>query len=144
MSRYRHAGDKGKRMCSSCSFLTLASDGVSGQRHAPATLFPRGKNPGTHWIGGWVGLRVGLDTEARGKILCRGSNPCRPVCSQTLYWLLWVPPAPNETRPNLKRSLLIFFNIVFPQFNKPLSPIHTLVILSYMFRLYRSSSGSSS
>jgi hypothetical protein len=28
--------------------------GVSGQRHAPAALYPRGKNPGTHWTGGWV------------------------------------------------------------------------------------------
>jgi hypothetical protein len=26
--------------------------------------------PGTHWIGGWVGLRAGLDTEAGGKSLC--------------------------------------------------------------------------
>jgi hypothetical protein len=41
------------------------------------------------WIGGWVGLRAGLDTEAGGKIhcLCRESNPVHPVCSQTLYWL---------------------------------------------------------
>jgi hypothetical protein len=30
--------------------------GVGGQRHAPATLLP-GKKPGTHFIGGWVGLR---------------------------------------------------------------------------------------
>jgi hypothetical protein len=30
--------------------------GVSGQRHAPAALYPRGKKPpGTLWIGGWVG-----------------------------------------------------------------------------------------
>jgi len=41
--------------------------GVSGQRHAPAALYPRERTPGTHWIGGWVGLRAGLDTEARGK-----------------------------------------------------------------------------
>jgi hypothetical protein len=36
-----------------------------------------------------VGLRTGLDTEARGKILFlfRGSNPGRPVCSQILYCL---------------------------------------------------------
>jgi hypothetical protein len=55
--------------------------GVSGQRHAPATLYPRGKDPGTHCTGGWVGPRAGLDTEARGKILClsRESNPDRPV-----------------------------------------------------------------
>jgi hypothetical protein len=34
-----------------------------------------------------VGLRAGLDTETRGNILClcRGSNPGRPVCIQTLY-----------------------------------------------------------
>jgi hypothetical protein len=55
--------------------------GVSGQRHAPAALYPRGKDPGTHCTGGWVGPRAGLDTEARGKILCpcRGSNPDRPI-----------------------------------------------------------------
>jgi hypothetical protein len=55
---------------------------VSGQRHAPAALYPRGKDPsGTHCTGGWVGPRAGLDTEARGKILClcRESNPDRPV-----------------------------------------------------------------
>jgi hypothetical protein len=53
--------------------------GVSGQCHAPAALYPQGKDPGTHCTGGWVGPRAGLDTEARGKILCRGSNPDRPV-----------------------------------------------------------------
>jgi hypothetical protein len=41
--------------------------GVSGQRHAPVALYPRGRIFGTHWIWGWMGLRVGLDTEARGK-----------------------------------------------------------------------------
>jgi hypothetical protein len=28
--------------------------GVSGQHHAPAALYPRGKDPGTHCTGGWV------------------------------------------------------------------------------------------
>jgi hypothetical protein len=59
--------------------------GVSGQRHAPAALYPRGKTPGTHWTGGWVGLRAGLDAETRIKILCRGSNPGCPIRNQTLY-----------------------------------------------------------
>jgi hypothetical protein len=55
--------------------------GVTSQRHAPAALYPRGKDPGTHWTGGWVDPRAGLDTEVRGKILSprRGSNPDRPV-----------------------------------------------------------------
>jgi hypothetical protein len=50
---------------------------------------PWERTPGTHWIGGWVSFRDGLDTEAREKILClcRGSNPSCPVCSRTLYWL---------------------------------------------------------
>jgi hypothetical protein len=67
---------------SSYSFLTLALDGVSGQRHALAVLYPWERTPGTHWIRGWVGHRAGQDTEARGKILCLcwGLNP-------TLYLL---------------------------------------------------------
>jgi hypothetical protein len=44
--------------------------GVSGQRHASAALYPRGKGPGTHCTGGWVGPRVCRDAEARRKILC--------------------------------------------------------------------------
>jgi hypothetical protein len=50
---------------------------------------PVERTPGTYCKGCWVGPRTGLDTEAREKILYlrRGSNPVRPVCSQTLYWL---------------------------------------------------------
>jgi hypothetical protein len=60
--------------------------GVSGQHHAQAALCPQGKDPGTHCTGGWVGLRAGLDAEAGRKLLCLcwGSNPGRPVRSQTL------------------------------------------------------------
>jgi hypothetical protein len=63
--------------------------GVSCQYHDPATLYPQQSSPGTDWIEGWMGLRAGLVTEARGKILClcRGLNPGRPVCSQPLYRL---------------------------------------------------------
>jgi hypothetical protein len=50
--------------------LELALGGLSGQRYAPAALYPGKKTPCTHWIGGWVGLRAGLNTEARGQILC--------------------------------------------------------------------------
>jgi hypothetical protein len=54
---------------------------VSGQRRAPAILYSQERTPSTHWIGGWVALIAGLETEVRGKVLCRGSNPGRPVCS---------------------------------------------------------------
>jgi hypothetical protein len=90
----------GERRFSSYSFSTSALDKVSGQRHAPAALYPREMTPPprTNFIGGWVRLRAGLDTEAAGKILClfRESNPGHPVCSQTLltelpqplFWLI--------------------------------------------------------
>jgi hypothetical protein len=56
---------------------------------------PGERTSGTHCTGGWVGPRAGLDTEARGKILCprQGSNP-DPARSQTLYCLSY--PAPNS------------------------------------------------
>jgi hypothetical protein len=55
--------------------------GVSGQRHAPAALCSGKRTPDTHCTGGWVGLRAGLDTQAREKVfrLCRGSNLDGPV-----------------------------------------------------------------
>jgi hypothetical protein len=77
----RHGDAWRKRRYSSYSFLTSALYGGSGQCHAPAALCPWKRTPGTHWTGGWVGLRAGLDTEARGKILFPGlgSKPDRPV-----------------------------------------------------------------
>jgi hypothetical protein len=82
LSRYRHADVT--RGVSSYLFLTSAQD-VSGQRHAPAALYPQGMDPCTHWIGGWVDLRVCMGPEATRKVLClcRGLNPDRPVCSQS-------------------------------------------------------------
>jgi hypothetical protein len=41
--------------------------GVSGQRHAPAALYSGEGAAGTHWTGGWVGPRAGLDAKARRK-----------------------------------------------------------------------------
>jgi hypothetical protein len=44
-----------------------------------------------------VGPRAGLDTEARGKILCpcRGSNPDRPVVQPVRHYTAWANPAPR-------------------------------------------------
>jgi hypothetical protein len=44
-------------------FLTSVLDG-SGQLHAPGE-----RAPGTHWVGDWVGLSVGLDTVVKIKNL---------------------------------------------------------------------------
>jgi hypothetical protein len=60
--------------------------GVSGQRHAPAALYLL-ERPLTHWLGGWVGTRVGLDAEPKEKSFCpcQQPNPGRQVRSQSLH-----------------------------------------------------------
>ena len=40
--------------------MTASLEGVSGQQHAPAALYNR-ERPVTHFTGGWVGPRAGLD-----------------------------------------------------------------------------------
>ena len=52
-SRYR--ADVAQRVGRGIALLV-----VSGQQHAPAALYPR-ERPGTHFTGGWVGPRAGLD-----------------------------------------------------------------------------------
>jgi hypothetical protein len=55
-------------MYSSCLFTTSALDGGEWSASRPRPRFTPGeRTPGTHCTGGWVGLRAGLDTEARGK-----------------------------------------------------------------------------
>jgi hypothetical protein len=74
---YRHAEDKGGR-----SIATTQSwpRHYKGWVVSVTPLLP-GMDPGTHYTGGWMGLRTGPDSEARGKILCLylGSKPGRPI-----------------------------------------------------------------
>jgi hypothetical protein len=60
--------------------LTSALDGGERSASRPGRALPPGQEAG------WVGPRAGLDAETRRKILCRGSNPGRPVRSQSLYY----------------------------------------------------------
>jgi hypothetical protein len=59
-------------------------------------LRPRGKSPGSHWIGGCVGSRTGLDTMKESVICCscRESNPGRAVKFKVKVTL-----RPTVTRP---------------------------------------------
>jgi len=40
-------------------FLTATLEGVRGQRHAPAALYPQ-ERPSTHCTGGWVDSKAGV------------------------------------------------------------------------------------
>jgi hypothetical protein len=52
----------------------------------PSRFTPRERAPGVHWIGGWVGLRAGLDMVSKRKIPSpsRESNLDRPARRQSL------------------------------------------------------------
>jgi hypothetical protein len=52
---------------------------VSGQLHAPAALPPGKEPPGTHWIGGWLCPRTGLDEVEVRKILPLPGLELRPL-----------------------------------------------------------------
>jgi hypothetical protein len=47
------------------SFLTSALDGREWSASCASRFTPGVRDHGTHWIGGWVGLRAGLDTVTR-------------------------------------------------------------------------------
>jgi hypothetical protein len=54
-------------------------------------LYPLGKSPGTHWIGGWVDPRPGLNDMDKWKFLTLPGLELRPIgrpaSSQSLYRL---------------------------------------------------------
>jgi hypothetical protein len=57
--------------------------------HTPRPLFSRGKRPfSTHWLWGWLGLRVCWELNPSSQVLtcsCRESNPGSPV----ITFLCW-------------------------------------------------------
>ena len=62
--------------------MTAALEGVSGQAHARATLYPR-ERPGADFTGGWVGPRAGLD--GRKISSPPGFDPGPPARIQSIY-----------------------------------------------------------
>jgi hypothetical protein len=69
-----------ERRYSSMHSLTSALDGGELSASRPGQFTPRERASSTHWIGGWVGPRAGLDTVSK-KILSprRESNTDHPV-----------------------------------------------------------------
>jgi hypothetical protein len=67
----RNAGAEGERKFISYLFLTSELYGGEWSASCLGQDLPSGKDPPstTHWIGWWVGITAGLDTEARGRSL---------------------------------------------------------------------------
>jgi hypothetical protein len=70
---------------------------VSGQLHAPSRFTPGEIATGTHWIGGWVGSRTGLNDVEKRKLLTLPGLELRPfgrsARSQSLYRLGYPGPS---------------------------------------------------
>jgi len=49
------------------AFLTSSLDGGEWSASRSSRFTPRERAPGTHWIGGWVGYRAGLDAMVKRK-----------------------------------------------------------------------------
>jgi hypothetical protein len=109
LSRYRHLGDEGRGVIAPTHPWPRHYMGWVVSVTPWPRFTPKERTSGTHWIGGWVGLIAGLDTETREKILCpcRRSNPGRPVCSQTLYWLSY-PRSYSENHKKLMSKYILW------------------------------------
>jgi hypothetical protein len=72
-------------------FLTSALVGGEWLASLHGRFTPGEKAPGTHWIGGWVDPRAGLDNVEKRKFLPLPGLELRPLSrparSQSLYWL---------------------------------------------------------
>jgi hypothetical protein len=63
------------------SFFYLGAVGGEWSVSRPDRLTSRERDPGTHWIGGWVGPRAVLDAVVKRKLPSphRESNPRTPI-----------------------------------------------------------------
>jgi hypothetical protein len=77
----RHEGVFREWRYSSTLSLTSALDGGEWSASRLGRFTPRERDPGTHWIGGWVGPRAVLDAVVKKKIPSprRESNPRTPI-----------------------------------------------------------------
>jgi hypothetical protein len=72
-------------------FLTSALAGVEWSASHPGRFILGERSPGTHWIGGWVDTKAGLDDVEKRKLLTLTGLKLRPLRrparSQSLYQL---------------------------------------------------------
>jgi hypothetical protein len=82
--------------CIDPHFLNLGTSWRAASH--PGRFTPRQRAPGTHWIGGWVDPRSGLDAVEKRKFLFLSGLELRPfgrpAGSQSLYRLRY-PSSPK-------------------------------------------------
>jgi hypothetical protein len=87
-------GSGGIRVAS--PFLTSTLDGDEWSVSRCGSFTAEEIAPSTHWIGGWVGFKSGLDAmEKRRMLPCRGSKPYRSARVLLLYRLSYPDSSPQ-------------------------------------------------
>jgi hypothetical protein len=88
----------GERMYSSYSFMTSALDGESGQRHAPATLYPVKGAPVPIWQEtGWAPEPVWTQRLQKNPLYLPGIEPKSPSCQFVVRdYTDWATPVPED------------------------------------------------
>jgi len=79
----------------------MALEGVRGQLHAPAGLYPR-ERPGTHFTGGWVGPRASLNRYRKSRPTGIWSLDS-PAPRQSLYLLSYPATQTTEHSVNIMK-----------------------------------------
>jgi hypothetical protein len=91
-------------------FLTLALAGREWLASRPARFTAGERAPNTHWMGGWVDPRVGLDDVERITFLTLPGlelrTQVRPAPSQSLYRLHYTKSEENAWSSKWTRSQL--------------------------------------
>jgi hypothetical protein len=87
--------------------------GIRGQPYAPSAL-PPGKNPSTHYVGGWVGRRGGLDDIETKKYVASAGirTSVRPAPNPvtiptTLSWFINVKNADRRSVTSVSKTWLL-------------------------------------
>jgi hypothetical protein len=77
--------------CIDPHFLTSTLAGGKWKASRPGHFTSKERAPSTHWIGGWVDPRAGLDDAEKRKFLTVSGFKLRPLsrpaCNQSLYRL---------------------------------------------------------
>jgi hypothetical protein len=87
----------------------------------PARFTPRERAPSTHWVGGWVGLRSGLDAVVKRKFPAPVGTrtPDHPARSPALYhWAIPAHAVHTHTHSNTQENYL---TSLFASFHGPMA-----------------------
>jgi hypothetical protein len=113
----------------SSTFLDLGTRWRLVISSTPLPLYPPAERaPVKHWIGVWVGPRVGLNATEKRKILhCRELNPGNPSRSPLLYRLSYTVSFPYTSPPNLYTVFRINWTCATCTANHMLSDLMLLI-----------------